>query len=223
MWLWGLYPSSLTLYLCLFQLVGMWTFLSSVWPWELFTVLLLGIFSPGLWTLTLLMYNVTQPYSWRYLLLIPRALSLCSRFLSSPRPISSGCFGLLKTLISVSLTWHDCQAPLVPPACAVALKPPLGSKQGQFQSLVHLLFLQGTQSCAVYCPLFENCYFMYFVWFPRKSLIVAGEHTWVEGEAKFPKLNELNSFYFCQYSRVPALLWKFVTGNYLLSFLICLE
>ena len=74
-----------------------------------------------------------------------------------------------------SLTWHDCQAALVPPACAAALKPPLGSKRGQFQSSVHLLFSQGTQSCAIYCLLFENCYFMCFVWFLRKSLIVAGE------------------------------------------------
>lgn len=144
----------------------MWTILSSVWTWELLAVLLLGIFplACGHW-----------PYSWTMLL----SLILADAFCWSPEPslcaaasflvhcpINSSCFGLLKTLISVSLTWHNCQVPLVPPSCAVALKPPLGSKLGQFQSLVHLLFLQGAQSCVVYCPLFENCYFICFVWFP---------------------------------------------------------
>lgn len=152
----------------------MWALLSCVWPWELFAVLLLGIFP---WPVDTDLAQI-QCYSalfWRCLLPIPRALSLGSRFLSGTRPVSSGCFGLLETLTSVSLTWHDCQSPLGPPACAAALKAALGSKRGQFQSSVHLLFSQGTQSCAVYCLLFENCYFISFVWFPRKSLIVAGE------------------------------------------------
>ena len=35
--------------------------------------------------------------------------------------------------------------------------------------------------------------------------------------SKIPNLNELNS-YFCQYSRVPALLWKFVTGLFAFFF-----